>query len=149
MSKLPPEARKILLRTLERLRRIGEDTSALRRGLAKIEQDYKKHLEDINGMREELKNISSLFDEYSTAVDQDQTKRLTGILTSNDARQRKAIRDRQFYLRIVKELTVERPHLKRASDHRLARAVRSELVSRGRTVSIRTIERAIRSQNKV
>jgi Skp family chaperone for outer membrane proteins len=149
MSKLPPEARKILLRTLERLRRIGEDTSALRRGLAKIEQDYKQHLEDINGMREELKNISSLFDEYSAEIDQDQKKRLTGILTSNDARQRKAIRDHRFYLRIVKELTVERPHLKRASDHRLARAVQSELVRRGRAVSIRTIERAIRSQNKV
>jgi hypothetical protein len=149
MSKLPPEAREILLRTLERLRRIGEHNSALQRGLAEIKQDYKKHLEDINGLREELKNFSSLFDEYSTAVDQDQTKRLTGILTSNDARQRKAIRDRQFYLRIVKELTVERPHLKRASDHGLARAVQSELVSRGRAVSIRTIERAIRSQNKV
>jgi hypothetical protein len=117
--------------------------------LAKVKQDYKKHLELINGLRELYKNVSSLSDEYSAEVDQDQKKRLTGILTSNDARQRKAIRDRQFYLRIVKELTVERPHLKRASDHRLARAVRSELVSRGRTVSIRTIERAIRSQNKV
>ena len=149
MSKLPPEAQEILLRTLEHLRRMRERSSALERGLAEIKQDYKNHLEAINDLREDLKNVSSLFDEYSTAVDQDQTKRLTGILTSNDARQRKAIRDRQFYLRIVKELTVERPHLKRASDHRLAQAVRSELVRRGRPVSIRTIERAIRSQNKI
>jgi hypothetical protein len=126
-----------------------EHNSALQRGLAEIKQDYKKHLEAINDLRELLKNVSSLFDEYSAEVDQDQKKRLTGILTSNDARQRNAIRDRQFYLRIVKELTVERPHLKRASDHRLARAVQSELVGWGRAVSIRTIERAIRSQNKV
>jgi CBS domain-containing protein len=149
MSKLPPEAQEILLRVQERLRRMREHNSALQRGLAEIKQDYKKHLEAINDLRELLKNVSSLFDEYSAEVDQDQKKRLTGILTSNDARQRNAIRDRQFYLRIVKELTVERPHLKRASDHRLARAVQSELVGRGRAVSIRTIERAIRSQNKV
>ena len=149
MSKLPPEAQEILLRTLEHLRRMRERSSALERGLAEIKQDYKNHLEAINDLREDLKNVSSLFDEYSGEVDQDQKKRLTGILTSNDARQRKAIRDRQFYLRIVKELTVERPHLKRASDHRLAWAVQSELIRRGRAVSIRTIERAIRSQNKV
>jgi hypothetical protein len=149
MSKLPPEAREILLRTLERLRRMGERTFALEGALAEIKQDYKKHLELLNGLRELLKESSSLFDEYSAEVDQDQKKRLTGILTANDARQRKAIRDRQFYLGIVKELTAERPHLKRASDHRLARAVQSELVRRGRAVSIRTIERAIRSQNKV
>jgi hypothetical protein len=149
MSKLPPEAQEIVLRIQERLRRMRERNSALERGLAEIKQDYKKHLELINGLRELYKNVSSLFDEYSAEVDQDQKKRLTGILTSNDARQRKAIRDRQFYLRIVKELTVESPHLKRASDHRLARAVQSELVRRGRAVSIRTIERAIRSQNKV
>ena len=142
MSKLPPEAQEILLRTLERLRRMREHNSALQRGLAEMKQDYKKHLGDLNGLREELNNFSFLFD-------QDQKKRLTGILTSNDARQRKAIRDRQLYLRIVKELTVERPHLKRASDHQLAQAVQSELVRRGRAVSIRTIERAFRSQNKV
>jgi hypothetical protein len=149
MSKLPPEAQEILLRLQERLRRMRELISAHQRGLAEIKQDYKKHLEDMNDLRELIKNVSSLFDEYSAEVDQDQKKRLTGILTSNDARQRKAIRDRQFYLRIGKELTVERPHLKRASDRRLARAVQSELIRRGRTVSIRTIERAIRSQNKV
>jgi hypothetical protein len=126
-----------------------EFNSAHQRGLAEIKQDYKKHLEDMNDLRELIKNVSSLFDEYSAEVDQDQKKRLTGILTSNDARQRKAIRDRQFYLRIVKELTVETPHLKRASDRRLAQAVQSELIRRGRAVSIRTIERAIRSQNKV
>ena len=149
MSKLPPEAQEILLRTLERLRRMTKLNSALKRGLAELKQDYEKHLEEINDLRESTKNVSSLFDEYSAAVDQDQEKRLTGILTANDARQRKAIRDRQFYLRIVKELTVERPHLKRASDHQLAQAVQSELVRRGRAVSIRTIERAFRSQNKV
>ena len=149
MSKLPPEAQEILLRLQERLRRMTELNSALKRGLAEIKQDYKKHLEDINDLRELIKNVSSVFDEYSAEVDQDQKKRLTGILTSNDARQRKAIQDRQFYLRIVKELTVERPHLKRASDRRLAQAVQSEVIRRGRAVSIRTIERAIRSQNKV
>jgi hypothetical protein len=126
-----------------------ERISALEGGLAEILQDYKKHLEAINDLRELLKKSSSLFDEYSAEIDQDQKKRLTGILTSNDARQRKAIGDRQLYLRIVKELTVERPHLKRATDHRFARAIQSELVRRGRAVSIRTIERAIRSQNKV
>ena len=72
MSKLPPEAQEILLRLQERLRRMTELNSALKRGLAEIKQDYKKHLEDINDLRELIKNVSSVFDEYSAEVDQDQ-----------------------------------------------------------------------------
>jgi len=138
-----------VLRMQERVRRMKENNSALKGLLAEIAQDHKEHLELIKGLRELYKNLSFLLDVLLAEVDEDDKRRFTGIRSSNDARQRKAGRDRRLYLEVAKTLTVEKPHLKRASGHRLARAVHSELVKQGRAVSIRTIERAIRPPNKV
>jgi hypothetical protein len=143
MSKVSPEVKEIVLRMQERIRKMKERNSALERLLAEIAKDHKERLECEKRLRGLHQNLSSLFDEYSAEVEQDRKSRLTGIVSSNDARQQRATRDRRLYLGIAKELIIKKPHLERASNRRLARAIQSELIKRGRTVSIRTIERAI------
>jgi len=73
----------------------------------------------------------------------------TSLSRANVERQRKAAEKRKLYNSIVRELYAQKPHLKRAARHKLAGAVQKELKRRGQKASIRTIERALASKNKV
>jgi hypothetical protein len=77
-------------------------------------------------------------------------KRVGRITTCNDKRQRKAEGNKQTYRDIAGALIAEKPNLRRATRHRLADAVRTELSKRmGKPPSVRTIERAFGPKNKV
>ena len=61
----------------------------------------------------------------------------------NAAKRRKADANSAHYHSIVRKLYAEKPHLKRASRHRLAQLVREAMLKQGVTVSAKTIERAL------
>jgi hypothetical protein len=74
-------------------------------------------------------------------------KRQVGIASANDSRQQRAEANYRLYREIAVGLIAESPALRRATQHRLAQRVQTELVNRGRRhVSTRTIERALTRQ---
>jgi hypothetical protein len=68
------------------------------------------------------------------------------ILAGNVKRQLKASEDRDLYINIVRTLYDEKPHLRRATRHKLAQSVQKQLKRQGKDVSIRTIVRALGHQ---
>jgi hypothetical protein len=89
------------------------------------------------------------FDPVTTFWTERHRGRERKLQDKNAERQRKAESDYQTYRDIELKLCDEKPHLRRASRHRVAQAIRAELGKTQSPPSLRTIERAISPKNKV
>jgi hypothetical protein len=76
-------------------------------------------------------------------------ERERGLQDKNAKRRCKAEGDYQIYREVALKLYKEKPHLRGASRHRIAQAVRAELGKTQSPPSLRTIERAFGPKNKV
>jgi hypothetical protein len=83
------------------------------------------------------------------AVEAYRAERGAGLQSVNESKRRGAARDYQKYRDTAEKLTTENPRLRRVPRHQLAKAVQAELSKTQIPPSVRTIERAFGSKNKV